>query len=393
MALSADAIPDKIPGFLDDLVRVGRGDRIERWVAEHPQPSLAKYMPRAYADFALKLLLPRRRRPGPMAQSDWDEEDEIDDWRFVHNSAFLPASHLQGPFLVLLRANETEGLRVINTLVNAATEIERRRQDASDFSRLKPVTVPFPDGSRTFWGDITMYSWFRPLGNGSYAVTSALMALEVWMEEQVTGERDPEELFRTVLADSESIATVAVCVSVSLAHIDRCLRAAAPFVCTAALWYWDLSRATHDSSDVGSMFAAISLRPALERANAERSRQPHRRLKLRMLMPRYLFFTDDEALRDRVVECVRGFPDDLSQLTPEERASEEAVRSYRADMEINTAWADPANYRFYRFHQHPEEFVVEYVPPQAIRERHEDGQEEFSRMSRDYALLQWAKRS
>lgn len=384
VVFSADAIPKAIPGFLKDVIDVGRGDRIERWLAERPHRTLAKHTPKAYADFALELLLPRR---GEVSDQESDAENDPD---IVSNYAYVPASHLQGPFLVLIREHEAEGLRVINTLVNVATAAEQRRQHESEWARLEHVSVPFFESPKAFLGDIQMYLWFRPLGGAPYAVESALMALEVWMEEQVAGGRDPEALFRTVLSSSESIATVAVCVSVCLAHPDRCLRAAAPFVCTAALWHWDIARASHDRMDLGSSFAFTSPRPELDRLNAEHNRKPHRRWDIRALMPHYLFFTGDRQLRERVMETVRGFPTDLTRLGEQDRTSEEVVREFQADMAIYAAWADPANYRVT---QRPEGVEVEYIPPPAVVEPRADERQAFARWNRDLGLVQWANKS
>ncbi|MBD2093425.1 hypothetical protein H6F67_26645 [Microcoleus sp. FACHB-1515] len=149
---------------------------------------------------------------------------------------FDPSAYIHGPFLYLLSKDENEGLRLIHTLTNAATDrwYEDARRVSLDeqnslhehFLTLLPIKLNLPFGEREFWGDVQVYCLYRGgmTYNGPHAVMCALMALEVWMEKQIENDRDVEELFETVLKGSNSVAVLGICISLTLAYPQKCLR-------------------------------------------------------------------------------------------------------------------------------------------------------------------------
>lgn len=376
---AADAVPERIPGFLDAVLHSSRGHRVEEWLAWPPQPVMARFTPGAYADFALDVLVPGWR-PGSDPESAQREPDD---------GTFRPASHLQGPFLLLLRESEADGLRLVNTLVNAAHDEWRRTRQSWGGDITQAVIIHFPHGDRTYLGDIQVYAWMRPDGNAKSTVTSALMALEVWMEEQVEAGRDPAELFRAVLADSQTVATVAVCISMCLAFPERCFEASAPFLMTATLYPWDVARYTRDLLVKTFNTDWWSGRPDLARANERRNQRPQRFRDIRSLVLAYVH-SSNEQLREPVLRAIRAFPEDLSPLSEDERASEDVVRSYREDMRIYAALADPANYHVVDGGNYLE---IRYVPPAEVLASRASEQEFYARFQRVTALADWARRS
>jgi hypothetical protein len=112
---------------------------------------------------------------------------------------FYPASPIQPPFLVLLRSNENEALRLIRSLCNHSISIWRKvhehRRRRSQPATPIPITLTFPWGDQTFRGDGQIYLWFSGLwGNG--AVQSALMALEQWALERIEGGANFDDIFQ-----------------------------------------------------------------------------------------------------------------------------------------------------------------------------------------------------
>ena len=249
---------------------------------------LAPFLPQELADFCLRVLISSNleKRLEFRGVMEWNDLG-VD--RF---GGFLPPSHLRPPFLQLLRSSPTDGIRLINGLCQASMEVWRNLHQWERDRRGTPlpIAIAFPWGERQFWGHFREYTWFRGTGPGPYPVMSSLMALEVWMEEQVAGGRDLAELFRFVLEGNDCVGAVGACISICLANPDKALEAAIPFVCHPMLWRYDLNRTVQDGQGVNAN--TLGIRPNDKffcRANYERNKLPHRRLCLRDLVCQYLF--------------------------------------------------------------------------------------------------------
>src|SRR4051812_26474841 len=84
-----------------------------------------------------------------------------------NNLECFPPSPIQGPFFHLLSNNESEGLRLVHELTNAATRAWRAQQQATPYRKgvtPLPITINLPGGVREFWGSAQVYNWFRPNG-------------------------------------------------------------------------------------------------------------------------------------------------------------------------------------------------------------------------------------
>jgi hypothetical protein len=65
------------------------------------------------------------------------------------------------------------------------------------------MSIPFPDGAKSFQGDFTIYHWGR--GSGPSVITgSALMALEAWGHRQIEAGRPFNEVMHEVLGPGGS---------------------------------------------------------------------------------------------------------------------------------------------------------------------------------------------
>ena len=101
----------------------------------------------------------------------------------VHDHNFFPGSPGQGPFFAILESASPEGLRLIRALAEHAARW--RIEHPTNRGITSPtITIPFPDGDRTYVGDFGAYPWARG-GTGSMTVASALMALEAWGHKQI----------------------------------------------------------------------------------------------------------------------------------------------------------------------------------------------------------------
>jgi hypothetical protein len=414
--MSADVIPEHIPQFLRDLRETEDRHHLATWLGGAAQQGLAQHTPTAYADFALDLLVPGWRTSGPgqedsepVPASQVHHDDSPDtvippyvpptrnrhetEWERLEpafNTAFLHPSHLRGPFLTILNSSEREGLRLVNTLVNHATSAYVHHQSIRWDDEHTPVLLRFGTHLREFAGDGQVYQWFRPMGAGPYPVTSALMALEVWMEGQLEGGREAEDLFRAVLGESNSIAVVAVCVAMALAYPHKCLQAAEPFVSSPMMFEYDLHRASLDERGTFRVSAMLTGRPDMwEEAEVARDQRPQRSQELRWLLPQMLF-SDDSDLRSRVSASVCGFPDDLSPLTPEEKKDPKVVEQYRRHVEVYAAWGDPGNYRVVHTQSGD---GIQFQMPAEIQERNAELARRNQERMRAVSLHTWASQA
>ncbi len=310
---------------------------------------LVDYLPKAYVDFALDVLIPqpRRRRPTSPRRRTYEREDRLGKLGIEDYRQFYPPSHIQGPFLYLLHKHEEEGLRLIHTLVNTAVQRWRQREQNppydDDGRTPLPVMIDLPSGSQEFWGNEQVYYWYRPNSAGPHAVVSALMALEVWMEQQVEAGRDPEALFQQVLTGSHCVAVLGVCLGIALAYPDKCLQGALPLVSSSSIWRMDVRRAATD------MMRSFSIDPLgrhrhIYALQAERDKRPQRSRDVRCLAMCYVLAAD-ESLRVPCEQAVARFTEDLPFLYREEQESPEDIAYLREEMENFQIWGDIANYR------------------------------------------------
>ncbi len=206
--------------------------------------TLTRAAPTAMANFTVNVLIEKdnpdetyhrnRRRFGPFG---------------VHGHLLSPASPSLGPFLDLLEYEPAEGLRVIRRLVEHATRWRREMytEDRQPFPR---ISIHFPQGTKTFEGDGSVYHWSRSIAP-SAITASALMALEAWGHRRIEAGQPFQGVLHDILGpDGSSIAFVAVAVDLVLSHWREAADVAWPMVATPELLEIDDARSIHDALDV-----------------------------------------------------------------------------------------------------------------------------------------------
>jgi hypothetical protein len=238
---SADVLPEEVSSLLKQGALRGRWD-VRRQLLKEYRP-LVDHLAKDYVDFAIEVLTGGTDRH---VDPEGDPYDTLERFGLHEHMEFFPPAHVQGPFLYVLRKNEDQGLRLAQGLCNSAVANWRRKMQARYFHRPRitplPVMINSPSGPREYWGDTQVYYWFRPMNCGANAVTSALMALEVWLEEQIESGRDAEELFQKVLQQSHCVAVLGLCLGIALAYPAKCLKAVLPIVSSPAVWKMDIAR-------------------------------------------------------------------------------------------------------------------------------------------------------
>lgn len=218
------------------------------------------------------------------------------------DSQFIPASPAQGPFLELLMHAPQHGLALIRQLVDHAIAFHSDGQPHGS----NAFIVAFPNGPRTFpW--VQSYNWSREGGGRSFAVQSALMALEAWAHKRI----EAGEAFETVLADvlgtgDAPAAYLLVAVDLVLSHWPASRNAAAPFLGCPELLAIDRQRWSHDVTPVPDIFGLGNLQrePRGQATLDSLKQRPSRRAMLDERLPD-LAVEGPENVRQRVTQLLR----------------------------------------------------------------------------------------
>lgn len=383
---SADVLPKRVISYLQGVVKRNQCDEIGG-VLKNYQP-LVDHISKEFVDFVIDVLISKPRCPITpqnnfeyavyLAKSNQFKLHPIfgirDNWDY---ELFNPPAYIHGPFLYLLSKDENEGLRLVHTLTNAATdrwyEDTRRRnldeQGNSDehFLTLLPIKLKLPSGEREFWGDTQVYCLYRGgmTYNGPYTVMSALMALEVWMEKQIKDGRDVEELFEKVLRGSNSVAVLGICISLTLAYPQKCLKAALPIVSSPAIWSMDIDRLRGDSK---SRFKLLFERNDwVYKLLDEHDQKPHRKFGIPSLSTYYLF-SSEESLRISFEQAVSQFTENLPFRYQEEKEDPIIVSATHNQMENYQAFGKKESYQFFKSGN---DLYVQFQEPDYIKKRNE----------------------
>ena len=229
----------------------------------------------------------RRRDDGPFTWTD---------------SQFIPPSPAQGPFLELLTHGPQHGLALIRQLVDHAIAFHSDGQPHGS----NAFVVVFPNGPRTFpW--VQSYNWSREGGGRSFAVQSALMALEAWAHKRI----EADEAFETVLADvlgpgDAPAAYLLVAVDLILSHWPASRHAAAPFLGCPELLVIDLERWAYDVTPIPDLLGLDNLQrePRGQATLQSLKQRPSRRAKLDGRLSA-LALEGPEDVRERAVQLLR----------------------------------------------------------------------------------------
>jgi len=387
---SVDMLPVEVATYLKEIAAHGSVRAIEE-ALETYRP-LVDHLAKDYVDFALQMLIMNPEEQDTHNVLRWSSflRSYYDDFGIRERINCSPPAHIQGPFLYLLRQNEHEGLRLVQSLTNTAVAVwHQREQDL--YYRLRtrtplPIGIALPSGTHEFWGDGRVYYWYRSSLGGQAMVTSALMALEVWLEEQIAAGGDPTTLFEQVLVGSTCVAVVGCCLSAAYVYPERCLRAALPLVCSPAVWRLDLARAEQDRRP--PVYWLPHDYPLIYAARRERDQSPHRAHSLPFLAGHYLFA--DEPLRISFEQAFGQFSAHLPFLFQEERGDPATVAALKEGTEQIQASVKRTNYRT---HQIGDQIEIQFDPPVSLPPPEEAANPASAEQPRWRQAAQWAQQT
>ena len=281
--------PDLAASYLKALgTRTRRGRDIQNVVMS--LGTLAQAAPAELAELTANALI------CPAQSDDFRSRRDHEAFDFFDHE-FLPESPTNGPFLQLLTHAPEHGLALIRRLVDHAVSFHTGGKAHGPDA----FTIVFPDQERVFpWKET--YRWPRQ-GVWHCAVTSALMALELWAHRRI----EAGENFDLVLSDvlgtpGAPAAYLLVAVDLILSHLPASREAAIPFVGCPELLRMDRSRLAHEAFGA-DLFGLNTLKKnSLGAKSLEDLRQrPSRRSQLEDILGLYALyepFTQRDILTD-----------------------------------------------------------------------------------------------
>lgn len=314
---------------------------------------LAQVAPAALAEVTASALIPRREEDRRGVSRGGDPFTWTD-------SEFIPASPSQGPFIELLTHAPPHGLALVRRLVDHAIAFHSggRPHGSNAF------VVQLPQGPRAFpWTQ--SYGWSRGWGR-SFAVGSALMALEAWAHNRI----EAGEAFDVVLGDvlgagDAPAAYLLIAVDLLLSHWPASRDAAVPFLACPELLCIDRERWGHDIVPFPDILGVRELEReprGLATLDSLKTR-PSRRTTLDELLPNYVVDTPEDV-RERLAALLR---DALVRLGPYEDDADLGDPAFMAVHASNLL--EPENYSDVevRLRNGGTAMARQYVPPEAER--------------------------
>lgn len=185
---------------------------------------LSKINPEKFSQFLEKIFI---------YQSDFDFEME-----------FFPVSSKNGLFYDFLKHSPKQAIALIHKLVGQQTH--------DPYIKIKPndtITISFPDGSRTFFYK-NSYSWVRKYGVKNNIVSSALMTLKEWAQEEILQKQEFEKVIYQILPESEGfIAYLLIIVDLIILNWPTSLNFSIPFLASPDLLILDRTRIFCDEQE------------------------------------------------------------------------------------------------------------------------------------------------
>jgi hypothetical protein len=149
---------------------------------------------------------------------------------------FFPPSPAREPFKTIFDKAPKEALRLTRKLCNHAMKswLQLNRRDYQFGRTPLPLTIDFPWGKQTFWGNTRVYGFYRGI-HGPHVLDSALMALEQWAFSELTKARGADEIIREMVDGNECCAVLGIALGIAV-QASRVSDVSLALVGTAHLW-------------------------------------------------------------------------------------------------------------------------------------------------------------
>jgi hypothetical protein len=300
---------------------------------------------------------------------------------------FFPASPLREPFASLFQTSPAGALTFVRDLTNHAIMAWRQLHGLNPTQGTPvPLTLEFPWGQQTFWGDARVYVWPR----GHWApppVLSSLMALGNWAFEEVQRGRSVDEVIRDVLAGHNSCAVLSIAAALTLEskHVSE---VTLPLVTSQRLWHWDITRCVSEGEFGANLigFMKPSDLPHAEAVRAANNRLS-RRIQIRYLTPLFVL-SANLHLREAAQAAIQAFRGAPTFDYEEEKSDPERLAHLTRTAEI---WSELGKHENYTATPAPDGSgtLIQLESPTASDPDVVEATQRSARMGEQFTLLSW----
>ncbi|TIP23070.1 MAG: ATP-binding protein [Mesorhizobium sp.] len=297
--------------------------------------ALAKAAPAAFVDFFLGGVIEKPTRRDPFSSPR--------DYRpfGIHEHLLMPASPSQGPFLEILETAPDEGLRLARHIVEHATDW-RRKQYAKERVPFPRITIAFPEGSKSFEGDASVYRWSR-ISIQSDMTTSALMALEAWGHSRIEAGAAPRQVLDDIFGpDGASFAFLAVAIDLVLSHWSIFRDVAWPLAAASEVLKLDEDRHVRDVTGVDRLLAFEREQAGAKVKRADLDARPSRNSRLLNGFPYYAFHAEPK-LAEAFRKSLEQANNEIFQRPIDE--DEDPIQGLHALAKRALRMSDPSNWQ------------------------------------------------
>ena len=277
------------------------------------------------------------------------------------------AAWYRGPFMSLLQTDFSNGVAMLNRLLNHAAGI-RVRILARPY-RAVPVLRADEVGSyqtelkitgthRIYVGDDNVWRWYRGTGVGPYPCLSALQALERVCDQLIENSVPIRSLLAILLNGCENLAMVGLVVGILVRHLESANHLLDPYLTEPFIWHQEFARVVGDRGQ----FAADSTGLVASERRTWSLREAATALALRAKGQRVV------ELRELGNELVANARRDLECTRSDERTQSEVPSDDLIEQRLAVvrAWASCLDRARYRAHRGPDGLYIQAVPPQDV---------------------------
>lgn len=321
-------VPDTAKAYLEKIHRRRKFDQIASGILK-VRGSLARAAPKELADLVAAALIPN-------AESKKSHRLRDEPFNYVDHE-FLPASPAQGPFLELLTYGSQYALPLIRKLIDCVVIFASRGLTGGG----NEIVIEFPYGARSF-PLLSSYGWSRGHGN-SYAVTSALMALEAWAHARIEAGTAFDAVLSEVLGtEGAPAAYLQVAVDLVISHWPRSRDQAVYLAGSPELLCLDRERLVHDQLGEPDFFglAVLQEEPPGLADLASLKRRSSRKVSLDELVGRFAIFGPEDS-RELLIKLLENAADRLGPPSSDASLGDPALMARHALNRANPAnWAE-----------------------------------------------------
>lgn len=239
--------------------------------------------PKAATEILLALLIKQRGERERSTNPTYGLED-MHDW--------FPPFYTRGPFMSFLNANPNAGLLLVIELTDLATKNWKKQR--KNPKELHAISIGLADGTQQkYWGDNTVYFWFRDVGNAPHCLVSALMALEKYFINQLDNEKNIVPFLELLLNQSKSVAILGILSSVGRYKPDLFTGVLKPLLAQFDIYQWEMMLPYSSVVEQHQLIGAELLGITLAKKSIEWNKMPHRRKSIQQLA-QLLFFNNPQ---------------------------------------------------------------------------------------------------